>query len=86
VEAKYKIGDLVVLNEFGRLVIDNNKDRVGLIVAGPSNMIYPMLDIPKEESFSYWAYDIMIGKELITDVPQEFLQKMIKQEENFGDG
>lgn len=83
--SKYKIGDLITLSEFGRLVIDNNKNRVGLIVAGPFNMIYPMSNVPKSETFSYWAYNIMIGDELITDVPQDFLKRMSTNKENLGD-
>ncbi len=83
---KYKVGDLVILNEFGRLVIDDNRNRVGLIVSGPTNMLYSIsqiIDID-QEPFYYWAYDIMIGNELITDVPQEFLESMIKKL-HFGD-
>ena len=80
-EPKYKIGDLIKLNEFGRLVIDNNKDRVGLIVSIPSNMLYPLSADPDEESFCFWAYDVMLGSELITDVPQEFMMPYFQQED-----
>ena len=84
-QSKFKIGDLVVLNEFGRLVIDDNKNRVGLIVSGPVNMLYP-LNIEPEEGLFYWSYDVMIGDELITDVPQEFLMRMIIMDDSLGDG
>jgi len=84
VDSKYKVGDLVILNEFGRLVIDDNQNRVALVIAGPNNMLYSLgtaLMIP-EQPFNYWAYDIMIGNELITDVPQDFLERMIKGNES----
>ena len=76
---KYKIGDLIVLNEFGRLVIDENRIRIGLIVSGPTNMFYSINQIIDEEQepFYYWAYDIMIGDELVTEVPQEFLENIV---------
>jgi len=81
VQPKYKIGDLIKLNEFGRLVIDNNRDRVGLIISNPVNMLYPLHADPDEEAFCFWAYDIMLGGELITDVPQEFMMPHSQQEE-----
>ena len=78
---KFKVGDLVMLNDFGRLVVDENKNRVGLIVSGATNMLYPLLSQPDHEPFSYWAYDLMMGEELLTDVPQEFLQPFDDEEE-----
>jgi hypothetical protein len=30
----------------------------------------------------YWVYDVMIGDQLITDVPQEFIDRMIKDEKD----
>ena len=80
-QPKYKIGDLIRLNEFGRLVIDNNKERVGLIVSGPCNMLYPLHANPEEDTFCFWAYDVMLGDELITDVPQEFMIGFFEQEQ-----
>jgi len=74
VSPKYKIGDLVILNDFGRLVIDDNRTRVGIVVNGPDNKLHPS---PEEATLMYWAYDIMVADELITEVPQEFLQRMI---------
>ena len=76
---KYKIGDLVVLNEFGRLVVDDNKFRAVLVITGPTNMFYSLdkVEDTVEKPFNYWAYAIMVGEELITDVPEQFLEKMI---------
>ena len=61
--------------------IDNNKERVGLVISAPSNMLYPLTASPDEESFCFWAYDIMLGGELITGVPQEFMIFYFEQED-----
>ena len=79
-QAKYKLGDLVVLNEFGQLVLENKLVIIGLIVSGPKNLTYPLFYSADEDPFCYWAYDIMIGDQLLNDVPQEFLLKMIETE------
>ena len=79
-EAKYKLGDLVVLNEFGQLVLENKQANIGLIISGPKNLTYPLFYSADEDPFWYWAYDIMIGEQLLNDVPQEFLLKMIEIE------
>ncbi len=77
-DSKYKVGDLVILNAFGQLVLNDDKNRVGLIVAGPFNML---AQTAHEPSLIYWAYDIMVGEELLTEVPQEFIDRMITKPE-----
>ena len=79
-ESKYKLGDLVVLNEFGRLVLENKQTTIGLIISGPKNLTYPLFYSADEDPFCYWAYDILIGDQLLNDVPQEFLLKMVEVE------
>jgi hypothetical protein len=78
VEAKFKVGDLVMLNEFGQLVLENKTTIIGLITRGPINLTYPLFYNTEDEPFCYWAYNIMIGDQLLTDVPQEFLLNMIE--------
>jgi len=70
VEAKFKIGDLIMLNDYGLMILNGKEIRVGLIVAGPFSMFHSQEDIGL---LSYWAYDIMIGKRLITIIPEEFM-------------
>ena len=80
-EAKYKLGDLVILNEFGQLVLESKQTNIGLIISGPRNLTYPLFySTAEEDPFCYWAYDIMIGEQLLNDVPQEFLLKMVEVE------
>ena len=69
-EAKFKIGDLVVLNEFGTLIMDKYENTVALIVSGPYNMVN---STEEQFMFSYWSYDLMFSNNLITIIPQEFL-------------
>ncbi len=77
-EAKFKVGDLVILNEFGQLVLENKLITIGLITSGPKNLTYPLFYSAEEDPFCYWAYNVMIGDQLLTDVPQEFLLKMVE--------
>ncbi len=69
-EAKFKIGDLIMLNDHGLMILENKLLKVGLIVGGPFSMFHTQEDMPL---LSYWAYDIMIGKRLITIIPEEFI-------------
>ena len=67
-----------MLNDFGRLVFQTDEQCVGLVVAGPFQLVYSFtfpIDSDDEE-YEFWSYDVMIGDELITDVPQEFLMRM----------
>jgi len=78
-EAKYKKGDLIVLNTFGLILRDeHNQVKIGVVISPPRNYIN------KREDYElyYWVYDIMIGDQLIIDVPQEFIDRMINNEEN----
>ena len=76
-EANYKKGDIFYLNAFGTIVLEeDNKARVGIIIAGPSNYLVE----DEEGHFFYWVYDVMIGNQLIKDIPQEFMDRIINEE------
>ena len=76
-EANYKKGDIFYLNDFGTVLLENeNRARVGIIVAGPLN--YLMED--DNGHFFYWVYDVMIGNQLIKHIPQEFMDRIINEE------
>ena len=78
VTAKYSKGDLVTLNVFGHILLSpDNKARIGIVMSYPRN--YYKSDT--ETELIYWVYDVVVGSELIIDVPQEFLIR-IKQNEN----
>tara|TARA_R100000388_G_C7227720_1_gene152743 strand:+ start:265 stop:507 length:243 start_codon:yes stop_codon:yes gene_type:complete len=80
VEAKYDIGDLVILNEFGRIVLESKTSPLGLVTSKPKSLCYPLFHNVNEDPFYYWAYDILVGNQLLTDVPQEFLDRMVEIE------
>ena len=76
-EANYKKGEIFYLNEFGTVMLEKgNIARVGIIIAGPLNYLVE----DEEGHFFYWVYDVMIGNQLIKDVPQEFMDRIINEE------
>jgi hypothetical protein len=77
ITAKYKKGDLVNLNTFGLILRSTgNKARIGVVMTNPRN--YYKAD--REQELIYWVYDVVVGNELIIDVPQEFLIRIEKDE------
>tara|TARA_B100000282_G_scaffold279617_1_gene240116 strand:- start:124 stop:348 length:225 start_codon:yes stop_codon:yes gene_type:complete len=73
---------LVELNSFGRIMlVDRNFCKVGIIMSHPKNC--HLRSHP--EQFMYWVYDVFVGEELVTDVPQDFMReiKNHENEENF---
>ena len=44
------------------------------------HVVYPLFSAIEENPLRFWAYDIMIGGELITGVPQEFLDSWNEDE------
>ena len=82
VTAKYSKGDLVTLNVFGHILLSpENKARIGIVMSYPRNYYRANAD----QELIYWVYDVVVGSELIIDVPQEFLIRINKNEneENF---
>lgn len=65
------------MNTFGLILRANgNHARVGIIMSNPRN--YFKADA--EQELIYWVYDVVVGNELIIDVPQEFLIRINKDE------
>jgi len=78
-EAKYNKGNLIILNSFGLLLRDEgNEAKVGIVISSPRNYMH----LQEALELCYWVYDVMIGNQLITDVPQEFIDRMVRNEEN----
>lgn len=77
VTAKYNKGDLVTLNVFGLILLSpENKARIGIVMSYPRNYYKANAD----QELIYWVYDVVVGNELIIDVPQEFLIRINKNE------
>ena len=76
---QYKVGDLVILSDFGLLISSVPNCEIGIVMAGPYDLYYPWSD-QKKFLIDYVAYDVLVCDELIKRVPQEFLTRMIKEE------
>ena len=71
---RFKKGDLVELNRFGRIMLyPSHKElvKIGLVMTAPYDIFYP--EDGNENYMEYWGYDIMFGDKLITMIPEEFL-------------
>jgi hypothetical protein len=53
-----------------------NEATVGIVMSIPRNHY----KANSEAELIYWVYDIVVGSELIIDVPQEFLIRIEKDE------
>jgi len=78
-EPKYSKGNLVILNAFGQLVIESNM-KVGIIISEPYSKFFPPNAL-EGIALEYWTYDVLFGTELISLVPEEFLARMIKNDD-----
>ena len=82
-EAKFEIGDLIKINNFGLLIVDSNSD-LGIIADGPyifkttthSHLVEDLF------YFEYWTYDIFVDGKLIKMMPETFLQGVTTDEED----
>lgn len=82
-EAKFEIGDLIKINNFGLLIVDSNSD-LGIIADGPyifkttthSHLVEDLF------YFEYWTYDIFVDGKLIKMMPETFLQGVMTDEED----
>jgi len=80
--AKFKIGDLVQVNNFGLLIVESNSD-LGIITDGPyvfkttanTHLVTDLF------YFEYWTYDIFVDGQLIKMMPESFLEE-VKTDEN----
>ena len=59
------------------MLVETNPAKVGVIMSSPYTChltAYP-------EEHMYWVYDVFVGNELITGIPQDFM-KGIKEDES----
>ena len=74
---KFKIGDLVYINNFGLLIVDSVSD-LGIIADGPyifkttthSHVVDDLF------YFEYWTYDILVDGQLVKMMPETFLEEV----------
>ena len=62
------------MSAFGLTIIKPNPAKLGIIIAGPFDRTYKCL---KSDTYiKYLTYDVMFGKELLTDIPDDFIERM----------
>ena len=76
---KYEPGDLVYLNQYGFFITPNYQDLVAIVISEPYSIIAPVETVM--DTF-YTVYDILLDGELVRMVPEEFMEKYKKHEED----
>ncbi len=74
---EFEKGDLVRLSDFGKLVAGDRGSNVGIVVAGPYDLLAPTSG---EVTSYYIAYDVLVDDEVIERVPVDFLKRMVSDE------
>ena len=74
---KFKVGDIIILNDFGLLIYDEG-DKIGLVATAPYAYVMPASSA-EIIHLEWWTYDIIIGGELVKMMPEEFLQRIIDE-------
>ena len=73
-EPLFSIGDLVKIRGFG-ILLANTDQEIGVIAKGP----YSFKTLESYHDlvyFEWWCYDILIGGQLITMMPENFLIRL----------
>jgi len=68
------IGDLIILSAFGRAVMKPNTAKVGIIISGPREKNY--MCAKTGMYVKYCTYDVILGDELLKDIPEDFIYRM----------
>ena len=81
-DPNYKKGDVVRLNKFGKTMLTPtypNVVKVGLIMTDPYDIFHPTKE--DEDYIEYWGYDILFGDQLITLIPEDFIDRVVLEDE-----
>ncbi len=70
----FAVGDLVLLSKFGQVVAKPNPAKVGIIVGGPYEKDY--ICAKTGLYAKYLSYDVMLGAELLKEIPEDFIIRM----------
>ena len=68
------IGDLVLLSRFGLSVVKPNPAKLGVVIGGPYKKTY--ICAKSGLYTKYLSYDVMLGQELLKEVPEDFVLRM----------
>ena len=78
--SKFKPGDLIQLNYYGLFITFEQDKRVGIVISKSYDLLPPGEEY--ERDVFYIVYDILLGDEIIRMVPEDFMEKYIKDEED----
>ena len=76
---KFKLGELIYLNEYGFFITTNFDGIIGIIISKPYSIIAPVETVM--DTF-YTVYDVLLGGELFKMVPEEFMESYGKHEKD----
>lgn len=81
-EPKFKVGDLVIINHFGLLIVETGSE-IGIIADGPYIFKTTTHSHTVDDLFyfEYWTYDILVDGKLVKMMPETFLQEVKIDEE-----
>ena len=77
----FKKGDLIFFNKKGRMLFQYLKAENGIIVSDPY-ILYEKDYESQTGIVQYNGYNILIKGRLFTEIPEKFLLRVIKHEEN----
>ncbi len=78
---KFGPGDLIRLNQYGLFITPDYDNAVGIVISESYSIIAP-LEIECSDATFYTVYDILLNGELYKMVPEEFMEKYKKYEED----
>jgi hypothetical protein len=78
----FKKGDLFFLNEEGKILFHHVAGENGIVMSDPY-LIVSHDDFITREKIEYYGYDVLIKGRLFIEMPEEFLVRVTKNEENF---
>ncbi len=68
------VGNLIILSAFGKAVIKPNEARIGIVISGPFEKTYMCAKTGLYHK--YLTYDVILGQELLKDIPEDFIYRM----------
>ena len=77
---RFKPGDLVILNQYGLFITLEHERKLGIIISKSYNILPP--DEESEIDTFFIVYDILLDGELFKMVPEEFMERYGKYEED----
>lgn len=76
-----KEGDLFFLNEKGMLLFHHVDGENGIIMSGPY-LLFEKDCESETRVLQYYGYDVLIKGRLFKEIPEKFLSRVIKDEED----